>query len=75
MAFSVGTLDNYVKTNEQMLIIKSFFTPKTATYMQKLTGVKSAIQVPSLTDDFYWGAGGTCGLLSASGDTTIFGRP
>jgi hypothetical protein len=57
-----------------MLIVKSFFTPKTATYMQKLTGVKSSIQVPSLTDDFYWGAGGTCGLLSASGDTTISSR-
>jgi hypothetical protein len=74
MAFALPNLDNYVKTNEQMLIIKSFFTPKTASYMQKLTGVKSAIQVPSLTDDFYWGAGGTCGLLQASGDTTISAR-
>lgn len=74
MAFSVTGLTNYTKTNEQMLIVKSFFTPKTATYMQKLTGVKSSIQVPSLTDDFYWGAGGTCGLLSASGDTTISSR-
>lgn len=74
MAFSVTGLTNYTKTNEQMLIVKSFFTPKTATYMQKLTGVKSSIQVPSLTDDFYWGAGGTCGLLNASGDTTISAR-
>lgn len=74
MAFSVGTLDNYVKTNEQMLIVKSFFTPKTATYMQKLTGVKSSIQVPSLADDFYWAAGGTCGSIQASGDTTISSR-
>ena len=74
MAFNVTNLTNYTKTNEQMLIVKSFFTPKTATYMQKLTGVKFAIQVPSLTDDFYWGAGGTCGLLSASGDTTISTR-
>jgi hypothetical protein len=74
MAFNVTGLTNYTKTNEQMLIVKSFFTPKTATYMQKLTGVKSAIQVPSLSDDFYWGTGGTCGLLSASGDTTISAR-
>jgi len=74
MAFNVTGLTNYTKTNEQMLIVKSFFTPKTATYMQKLTGVKFAMQVPSLTDDFYWGAGGTCGLLSASGDTTISTR-
>jgi hypothetical protein len=57
-----------------MLIIKSFFTPKTASYMQKLTGVKSAIQVPSLTDDFYWAAGATCGSITASGDTTISAR-
>ena len=74
MAFNVTGLTNYTKTNEQMLIVKSFFTPKTATYMQKLTGVKFAMQVPSLADDFYWGAGGTCGLLSASGDTTISTR-
>jgi len=74
MAFNVTGLTNYTKTNEQMLIVKSFFTPKTATYMQKLTGVKFAMQVPSLTDDFYWGAGGTCGFLSASGDTTISTR-
>ena len=74
MAFSVTGLTNYTKTNEQMLIVKSFFTPKTATYMQKLTGVKSSIQVPSLADEFFWAAGGTCGLLSASGDTTISAR-
>lgn len=74
MSFNVTALTGYTKTNEQMLIVKSFFTPKTATYMQKLTGVKSAMQVPSLADDFYWAAGGTCGLLSASGDTTISAR-
>ena len=74
MAFNVTGLTNYTKTNEQMLIVKSFFTPKTATYMQKLTGAKSAIQVPSLSDDFYWAGGGTCGLLSASGDTNISAR-
>jgi hypothetical protein len=74
MAFNVTGLTDYTKTNEQMLIIKSFFTPKTATYMQKLTGVKSSIQVPSLTDDFYWAAGGTCGSITASGDTTISAR-
>jgi hypothetical protein len=74
MAFNVTGLTDYTKTNEQMLIIKSFFTPKTATYMQKLTGVKSSIQVPSLTDDFYWAAGATCGSITASGDTTISAR-
>ena len=74
MAFSFSNLSDYTKTNEQMLIVKSFFTPKTATYMQKLTGVKFAMQVPSLTDDFYWKNGGNCGILTASGDTTISSR-
>lgn len=72
--FNVGSLSNYTKTNEQMLIIKSFFEPKTASLMQKLTGVKSSIQVPSLSDDSYWAPGGTCGLVTASGDTTISAR-
>jgi hypothetical protein len=74
MAFNVGSLSNYTKTNEKMLIIASFFEPKTATYMQKLTGVKSSIQVPALSDTLIWQNGGTCGLVNASGDTTISAR-
>jgi hypothetical protein len=74
MAFSIGTLSAYTKTNEQMLIIKSFFEPKTATYMQKLTGVKSSIQIPSLDDTLVWQSGAACGLTNASGDTTIAAR-
>jgi hypothetical protein len=74
MAFSVTGLTNYTKTNEQMLIVKSFFTPKTATYMQKLTGVKSSIQVPSLADEFFWASNSSCGIINASGDTTISAR-
>lgn len=74
MAFSVTGLTNYTKTNEQMLIVKSFFTPKTATYMQKLTGVKSSIQVPSLADEFFWASNSSCGIITASGDTTISAR-
>ena len=74
MAFSIGTLSAYTKTNEQMLIIKSFFEPKTATYMQKLTGVKSSIQIPSLDDTLIWQSGAACGLTNASGDTTIAAR-
>jgi len=74
MAFSIGTLSAYTKTNEQMLIIKSFFEPKTATYMQKLTGVKSSIQIPSLDDTLIWQNGSTCGLTNASGDTSITAR-
>lgn len=74
MAFNVSSLSNYTKTNEKMLIIASFFEPKTATYMQKLTGVKSSIQVPALSDTLIWQNGGTCGLVNASGDTTISAR-
>jgi hypothetical protein len=74
MAFSIGTLAPYTKTNEQMLIIKSFFEPKTATYMQKLTGVKYKIQIPSLDDTLVWQSGTTCGLTNASGDTTLASR-
>ena len=74
MAFSIGTLAPYTKTNEQMLIIKSFFEPKTATYMQKLTGVKSSIQIPSLDDTLIWQSGAACGLTNASGDTSITAR-
>lgn len=74
MAFNVSSLSNYTKTNEKMLIIASFFEPKTATYMQKLTGVKSSIQVPALSDTLVWQNGGSCGLVNASGDTTISAR-
>jgi hypothetical protein len=74
MAFQVGSLSNYTKTNEKMLIIASFFEPKTASYMQKLTGVKSSIQVPALSDTLIWQNGSTCGLVNASGDTTISAR-
>ncbi|MFN9518309.1 MAG: hypothetical protein ACK574_01070 [Bacteroidota bacterium] len=74
MAFQVGSLSNYTKTNEQMLLVKSFFEPKTASLMSKLTGVKSSIQLPNLDDTLVWQTGGTCGLVNASGDTTIAAR-
>jgi len=74
MSFVVTSLTNYTKTNENMLLVKSFFEPKTATYMQKLTGVKSSIQLPNLSDTLIWQTGGTCGLVNASGDTSITAR-
>ena len=74
MAFQVGSLANYTKTNEQMLLVESFFAPKTASMMSKLTGVKSSIQLPRLSDELIWQTGGTCGLVNASGDTTINAR-
>jgi hypothetical protein len=74
MGFVVTSLTNYTKTNEQMLLVKSFFEPKTATYMSKLTGVKSSIQLPQLEDTLIWQAGGNCGLVNASGNTSITAR-
>lgn len=71
MAFVVSSLVNYVKTNEQILIMRSFFEPKTATYMQKMTDVKSSAYIPNIDDTMYWQTGGTCGLINASGDTTL----
>jgi hypothetical protein len=41
--------------------------------MQILTGVKSTIQVPALSDSLIWQNGDACGF-SASGDTTISAR-
>jgi hypothetical protein len=41
--------------------------------MQILTGVKSTIQVPALTDALIWQNGDACGF-TASGDTTISAR-
>jgi hypothetical protein len=73
MAFNVTSLAAYTKTNENMLITRSFFEPKTAARMQKLIGTKSTVQVPSLSDTLIWQNGDACGF-SASGDTTISAR-
>lgn len=73
MAFNVTGLTNWVKANETTLITKSLFKAKTASLMTKLTGVKSSIQVPQLSKDLIFQAGGTCGF-NASGDTAITSR-
>ncbi len=71
--FNVTGLSAYTKTNEETLIIKSFFEPKTASMMQVLTGVKSVIQVPSLSQNVIFQNGASCGF-SASGNTTLSAR-
>jgi hypothetical protein len=73
MAFNVTALTAYTKTNENLLVTRSFFEPKTASRMQILTGVKSTIQVPALSDALIWQNGDNCGF-TASGDTTISAR-
>lgn len=72
--FNVTGLANYTKTNQEMLLMRAFFEPKTAGYMQKLTGVKSVIQLPNLSDVLVWQSGAACGLINPSGDTTIAAR-
>lgn len=73
MAFNVSSLSAYTKTNENMLLVRSFFSPKTASFMQKLPDVKSTIQVPNLDDVLVMQDGSSCGF-NASGDTTISAR-
>ena len=73
MSFNVTALSNYTKTNEHMLVTKSLFTAKSASLFSKLTGVKSSIQVPILTQDVIFQAGGSCGF-NASGDSAISSR-
>lgn len=73
MAFNVTGLSAYTKPNEQTLITKAYFEAKTAARMQILTGVKSTIQVPSLSNTMFYQDGASCGF-SASGDTTIAAR-
>jgi len=73
MAFNVTGLTNWTKANETTLITKSLFKAKTASLMSKLTGVKSSMQIPTLSKDLIFQAGGTCGF-NASGDTTISSR-
>lgn len=73
MAFVVSTLANYTNPNENVLITKAMFEAKTASRMTPLTGVKSSIEVPTLSDALFWQDGSTCGF-SASGNTSISGR-
>lgn len=73
MAFNVTGLSAYTKPNEQTLITKAYFEAKTAARMQILTGVKSTIQVPSLSNTMFYQDGASCGF-SASGETTIAAR-
>jgi len=73
MAFVVSSLAAYTNPNENVLITKAMFEAKTASRMTPLTGVKSSIEVPTLSDTLFWQDGSTCGF-SASGNTTISGR-
>lgn len=73
MAFVVSSLAAYTNPNENVLITKAMFEAKTASRMTPLTGVKSTIEVPTLSDTLFFQDGSVCGF-SASGTTTISGR-
>lgn len=77
MAYNVAALTDYVKENEELLVMKTLFESKTAKLIQQegniMTGVKSAEQLNILDTDATFQAGGTCGFTS-SGTTTFSQR-
>ena len=77
MAFSVGTLTNYVKENEALLLSSSVLGNKTAQLIKDngtvLVGVKSSEKIGLMDTDAVFQDGSTCGF-NASGTTTFTQR-
>jgi len=77
MAFSVGSLTNYTKENEALLVSSSVLGAKTAALIKSagnvMVGVKSAETINIMDSDAFFQAGGTCGW-NASGTTTFTQR-
>lgn len=77
MAYNVAGLTDYTKENEELLVMKSLFSGKTAQLIQRegnvMTGVKSSEKINILDTDATFQTGGTCGFLS-SGSTTFTQR-
>lgn len=77
MAYNVSALTDYTHENEELLVMKSLFSSKTAQLIQSegnvMTGVKSAETINILDTDATFQTGGTCGFLS-SGATTFTQR-
>jgi len=77
MAFSVGSLTNYTKENEALLVTSSVLGAKTAALIKSagnvMVGVKSAETINIMDSDAFFQAGGTCGW-NASGTTTFTQR-
>lgn len=78
MAFSVGTLADYTKENEALLVTNSVLGAKTAQLIKSqgnvMVGVKSSEQINIMSTDAFFQAGGTCGF-NASGTTSFTQRP
>ena len=78
MAFSVGTLADYTKENEALLVTNSVLGAKTASLIKSsgnvMVGVKSSEQINVMDTDAFFQAGGSCGF-NASGTTSFTQRP
>jgi hypothetical protein len=78
MAFSVGTLADYTKENEALLVTNSVLGAKTAQLIKSsggvMVGVKSSETINIMDTDAFFQAGGTCGF-NASGTTSFTQRP
>lgn len=72
MAFSVSTINDYVKANENLLIGKAVVGGKTASLLNLQTGVKDSAYLNLLTADPTLQAG-ACGW-NAAGTTTVTRR-
>lgn len=77
MAFSVGTLANYTKENEQLLVVSSVLGSKTASLIKEkgnvLVGVKSSEAIGIMDTDAIFQDGSSCGF-NASGTTSFTQR-
>lgn len=77
MAYSVGTLVNYTKENENLLVAGSLFDAKTQELIRRegnvMTGVKSAETINIMDTDAVFQADTSCGF-NASGTTSITQR-
>lgn len=77
MSFSVGTLGNYTRENENLLVTSLVAAPKTAMLIQAggnmQTGIKSSEKINIMDTNALFQAGGGCGF-SASGTTSFTQR-
>jgi hypothetical protein len=77
MSFSVGTLANYTKENEKLLVVSSVLGSKTASLIKEagtvLVGVKSSEQINIMDTDAIFQDGSSCGF-NASGLTSFTQR-
>jgi len=77
MGFSVGTLANYTKENEQLLVTSSVLGSKTASLIKEqgnvMVGVKSSETINIMDTDAIFQDGSSCGF-NASGTTSFTQR-